>query len=479
MNNSSFLSLNNLKGVGFKATLLAAMVSIAACGGGGSEGYYGGGTSGGSTGGGTTTPTPVATNYHLVLSTNKPTLVVTGDTAVVTVKLVDVNGGGVEGEEVTLSIPDTIKYGATIDGSSKAATDASGNATFNIKLVASDSVDKAGLLANGLKINASFIDDTLKVTTQTTILKVVEALTPSTSTSQYRLTMNTNKPTMVVTGDSAIVTVKAVDTNGGGVAGQSVVLSIPDSITNGVTINGPSTLVTDATGNAAFTILLPAAKPAAADALIAKDVLVRASLTDINGVITKQETLLDVVPTPVAVPVGNITFGNAGLLQKSSDSVYYTESLSANLVDIDGKPIANQTVVMSITLNSVYAGEYLVVPEPKEGEPKRIATNVCELSPTGKPIATTFVSASGSTDGTVTYTTDATGKFDFQVRYLRKYANWQSVGLTAQTSVSGKTVTAELNYPLNLLKEDFDSDAGQPFDESPYGTSLNPVSPCL
>jgi hypothetical protein len=482
MKSSSLLSLNNVKGFGFKATLLATMVSLAACGGGGSEGYYGGNSNGtGGTGGGTTTPipNPVATNYHIVLSTNKPTLVATGDTAVITVKLVDVNGGGVADEEVTLSIPDTVKYGVTIDGASKSTTDASGNATFNIKLVASNIVDKAGLLANGLKINSSYTDDTKKVTAQTTILKVVESLTPSTSTSQYRLTLNTNKPTLVVTGDSAIVTVKAVDTNGGGVAGQNVVLSIPDSLTNGVTINGSSTLVTDATGNASFTVLLPAVRPVDAAALIAKDVLIRASLTDANGVTTKQETLLDVVATPVAVPVGNITFGRSAELQKSDDGAYYTESLSVNLVDIDGKPIINQPVVMKINLSAVAAGQYRIIAEPKDGEPKRVPVNVCRLSTVGKPIATTFVSARGVEDGTVTYTTDNTGKFDFQVRFLRQYAGWQSVTIDSEATVSGKPVIAQLNYSLNSAKPDFDSDAGQPFDRSPYGTSLAPVSPCL
>ncbi len=41
---------------------------------------------------------------------------------------------------------------------------------------------------------------------------------------------------MVVTGDTAVITVKLADVNGGGVSGQSVVLAVEDTINNGVTI---------------------------------------------------------------------------------------------------------------------------------------------------------------------------------------------------------------------------------------------------
>ncbi|WP_410211920.1 hypothetical protein [Aquirhabdus sp.] len=457
----------------FQLTALSTALVVAGCGGGGGGGFYGPSTPPTTTTPTTpTTPAAVATNYHIVLSSNKPTMVATGDTAVVTVKLVDVNGGGVSAQNVTLSIPNTITNGVTINGASSLATDANGNASFTINLPATSNA--AALIASGITLNATFTDETKKTTSQTTVINVVQALTPATSTAQYHLTMSSNKPTLVVTGDNAIVTVKAVDVNGGGVAGQNVMLSIPDTLTNGVTVNGPSTLTTDANGNAAFTVILPAASAANTAALIAKGVTINASLTDVNGVTSKQSTLLNVVATPITQPVANITFGNSALLQTSTDGTYYTESLSASVVGLDGKPIVNQPVVISISLLGFAKGTYVFNPNAKPTATRESGRYTsCPLNPPTPPsfvqIATTFVAPSVSTDGTVTYTTDSTGKFDFQVRFLRRFGTWQTVNISAVATASGATVKADLPYTLSVLKGDFDNAAGQPFDVSPYG----------
>lgn len=456
-------------------TVLSTAIALAGCGGGGGDNsFYGPKTPAT----GVITPVAVATNYHLVLTSNKPTMVSTGDSAVITVKLVDVNGGGVVGQNVTLAISDTITNGVTIAGTSTAVTDATGSAAFTINLPATTNpAAVAALVASGITLNASFTDATGKVSTQKTLINVVQALTSSTSTAQYHLVMSANKPTLIVTGDNAIVTVKAVDTNGGGVSGQTIVLSIPNTLTNGATINGPSTAITDGTGNAAFTVFLPPATASNQATLIAQDLTVNASLTDVNGVTTKQTTLLDIVPTAVAVPVANITFGNSGLLAQNEDGTYYTESLSANVVDIDGKPIKNTPVVMSIKLLGFGKGIWVYngKADPKTRYP--VAQTNCLLNPPTPPafvqIATTFVAPIASTDGTVTYTTDATGKFDFKVRFLRRFGTWQTVDIVASVTTGGATVKGSLPYTLNVLKSDFDSEAGQPFDTSPYGTGTN------
>ncbi len=460
----------------FQLTALSTALVLAGCGGGGGDGFYGSATPPTTTTPTPTTPVAVATNYHIILSSNKPTMIATGDTAVVTVKLVDVNGGGVAAQNVTLSIPNTITSGVTINGASSVVTDTNGNADFTINLPATS--NPAAIIASGITLNASFTDGTKKTTSQTTFINVVQALTPATSTAQYHLTMSSNKPTLVVTGDNAIVTVKAVDVNGGGVAGQNVVLSIPDTLTNGVTVNGPSSLTTDANGNAAFTLILPAASAANTAALIAKGVTINASLTDKNGVTTKQSTLLNVVATPVTQPVANITFGNSALLQKSSDGTYYTESLSANVVGVDGKPIANQPVVMSISLLGFAKGSYAYNSKATPNPTREYVTFTgCPINPANPlpfvQLATTFIAPSTSTDGTVTYTTDSTGKFDFQVRFLRRFGTWQTVDIKAAVTTNNATVFASLPYTLSVLKVDFDGPTGQPFDESPYGVGTN------
>ena len=88
-------------------------------------------------------------------------------------------------------------------------------------------------------------------------------------------------------------------------------------------------------------------------------------------------------------------------------------------------------------------------------------------------LATSLVNRDKVDDSAVneySYTTSATGSFDFKVNYLRRYAGWQAVQIKASTSVSGKVVESTMMYPLNPLKSDIESDVGQPFDSSPYGS---------
>ena len=72
--------------------------------------------------------------------------------------------------------------------------------------------------------------------------------------------------------------------------------------------------------------------------------------------------------------------------------------------------------------------------------------------------------------------TDSSGKFDFRIRYLRQYAGWQELNINAKVTINSvpvQNLESRLNYPLVMLKSDFDSEAGQPFDTSPYGTEAN------
>ncbi len=448
-------------------TALSAAIALAGCGGGG--GFYGSSTSSTT---GTATSAAVATNYHIVLNSSKSTLVITGDTAVITEKLVDVNGGGISGQTVTLSIPDTLTNGVTISGASTATTDANGNATFTINLpaVASSSSEYATLLSKGVVINGSFTDGTGKKVSQSTTLGIVTSAT--TTTPIYHLVMSANKPSMVITGDTAIITVKAVDVNGGAVSGQNITFTIPSTLTSGVTLSGPSVVTTGTDGTATFNVTLPndSSPVSLASALEASGITFNASLTNGDGSLANQSTVINVVPTAVATPVANITFGNSALLQTSTDGTYYTESLSANVVDIDGKPIANLPVTMSINLLSFEKGGYRYVTTPT-----RLYTShtICSTKPfpSFAQIATTFVAPSSGTS--VTYTTDSTGKFDFQVRFLRRYGTWQTVDLIATATVNSTTVTSDIPYNLSVLLSDFNSPAGQPFDTSPYGTGTD------
>lgn len=119
----------------FKATLLASMIALSACGGGGSDGFYGGGSSGNSgtdgntdTGGTTTAAVNIGSlELFDVNGTLTRTVTVAGATA--KVKVTDAAGKGISGALVTFS-------GSGVDfGTSNGAvlTNADGEASISVK----------------------------------------------------------------------------------------------------------------------------------------------------------------------------------------------------------------------------------------------------------------------------------------------------------------------------------------------------------
>ncbi|ATO18662.1 hypothetical protein BS636_02780 [Acinetobacter sp. LoGeW2-3] len=617
-----------------KLSVLTLALVLAGCGGGGSDGYYNNGTGSPSTGGDSTdgetvtNPDAVPTNYHILMSSDKPKLLVTGDTVVVTVKLVDVNGGGVSDQPVTLAIDNTQSNGITIDGSSTVITDSNGNAIFNLSLDPSNILNSRDLIANGVNLSATFKDGTGKITSQARKLEVIESI-PTSEIAQYHLEVTSNKPTLVITGDNATITVKAIDGNGGGVADQDVTLSVINTKNNRVTILGSSVKKTDADGNAQYSITLPRTEGTLADTLIKSGIILNATISSANEKLSEQTLKLNVSKGHVEQPIGNITFGKSSELEKSSDALYYREALSAHVVDINGNPLSNYKVTMNIDLLRAGSGVFttkeklqdlrnqrlipvrnqllqensnlrqqeailtnlqnapiqstaisnlensirttqqsirsarisladantaLALAQNAEDEVRikaaqaSIATiqgrinvlniqleelnddlsraisaennakqqrvnqqqtvvnqfknqvqqtqdrisnveklelpsrlqSYCELSNKSNiQLATGFVDPTGNITPSFTYTTDATGKFNFSVQYLRQYAGWQTVEFRAQTNVSAKNINSSFVYTLGLLKDDFDAETGQPFDSSPYGNNCVQVDPFM
>jgi predicted small lipoprotein YifL len=420
---------------------------------------------------------PVSTTYQVVLSGNKSSLLVTGDTATMTVKLLDLNGGGVVGQNVSLSLPAAaVTAGVTITGPSTVVTDVNGNAVFTVQLAAASGANAISLLANGVTVTASYaaIAGQPATTTQITKLNVVQA----SANSKYHLTMASNKTALLVTGDSATVTVTALDVNGGGVQGQNVVLSLPVSTLNqGAIISGSSTGVTDLFGNAVFTVTIPAANPTNNPqvdtvSLLANGITVNASLTDVTGATTQQVTHINGVNATNPQPIGQITVGQSNKISASSDDVYYNLPMSVNVVGIDGKPVANQSVTMTIAQLEYYKG-FATYVAPGPWAPVHSVT----CTPSGTPfLPISFTGPTiSSTPTTATYVTDSTGKFDFSLRYAKNYAGWLDVAMTATATVSGTTITSLPSFsPLPLLASEVnDVTITPPNQFSPYNPLPN------
>lgn len=115
--------------LGLKVTLLATMISLAACGGGGSEGFFNNGSNG-NTGGGTTTPATVNISNVEIYDVNGAltrTVTVAGATA--KVKVTDASGKGIASALVTFSGTGVVfgtKNGAVL-------TNADGEASISVK----------------------------------------------------------------------------------------------------------------------------------------------------------------------------------------------------------------------------------------------------------------------------------------------------------------------------------------------------------
>lgn len=128
-------SFNPLIKTGLKATLLASMIALSACGGGGSNGYYGGGSSGNSATdgntdtGGTITEAVNVTTLELYDVNSTLTHTVTAAGATAKVKVTDALGKGISGALVTF-----LGEGVTFGTSNGAVlTNGDGEASISVK----------------------------------------------------------------------------------------------------------------------------------------------------------------------------------------------------------------------------------------------------------------------------------------------------------------------------------------------------------
>ncbi|WP_445116632.1 hypothetical protein [Acinetobacter sp. WZC-1] len=533
-----------------KLSAIAISILLVSCGGGGSEGYYraepvqspaGNGSENGSEGSEGTIQD--SGNYYVNASAAKTALLLTGDTAVLNVKLLDADtGGAISGGTVKLQIVNAQALGASFEGTAEQTTDENGYAVYTVRLAQSSN---RALLSDGIQIRIMNAEDQQIGEYKFTVVES-EAEKPL-----YDLFIQSNKNNLSVKGDNAFITVKALDAGAGSLAGQTVSLAVLDYDNNRVTIEGPSTGVTDQYGNAGFNIRLPMTTGSAATALMSQGISLEATITDPNGVKVMKPLKLNVIEGNTVTPVGNITFGNSNELSSNPARTFYSENFSAQVVDIDGKPLKDQKVTMTIDIVSGTRGQFVtgetverlrnadildidirelqplqqrlgglqselvalnsqLAAGADELEKRRIQGQIdaknyeismvnnsiaevesrkslierYEISPRTQVVCGAVAEASNASLATslvdqnnnevaneYTYTTDASGKFDFKVNYLRRYAGWQTVQIRATSTVSGKTIESAMIYVLNATRTDMESVSGQPFDSSPYGSS--------
>ncbi|MFW1852762.1 Ig-like domain-containing protein [Acinetobacter guillouiae] len=442
----------------------------------------------------------VVNDYHLSIDSNRASLSLAGDTALVTVKLLDANQGGIQNQPVNLAIVDS-RNSTTIKGASQIVTNQYGEAVFSIDMKASNSLDLSSIQLIATHTNTQGA--------KAQQISQIGVHTPTALIPQLDLKLKASKDKLHVRGDAVDVSVLVTDINGSSQPGKAVTLTIPNYQKNGAYIRGASTLTSDENGWVKFTVVVDESlRTNGYDAaqFVSDDLIVEALVKDSNATERRQSYLVDVINAEIPVTQGSITVvmnpNHVGVDDQTG--TYYNWSASVQLVDLDGRPVANQNVTMDIRAVEFTRGAWTVVENPVTKEkswaqylPPASLPLSCAVPDNDDPStpyddlnvtitgekdrdglavletlnAVRFIGASESNPYTATYTTDKEGKFDFELRYPKAYASWLKVQVGAKTSLSNYPVHGYRTVMLPTVTNDFDK-----VDWS-YTPSINNKSP--
>lgn len=484
------------KNVGLKLSTIAVAILLASCGGGGSEGYFNNEGSSSSSGNGNTnnggTAGTSTTVSALKIELDKLSMAATNGRLTVTVRALDENKGGVANADITLMIVDPTN---NVSNSSiaKQTTDASGNAVY-VLTTPTTSTSLSDLIKNGFKIVAKTNNGQLS---QEQTVTVTGADTNNGSDTTSIVLFDATKTTLNVRGDQTTVTLTAVDANGATLANQAISLKVKNSALNGVKFT-PNATQTDGNGQITYTLSFTEAQRLSAYSaaqFVLDDLVLEANFGQSTQVYTYK---LDIVSSTVPRPVGAITVAyNPTSIESSTNKVYYYQNVSVQVVDVDGKPIPNQDVVMGVNALTYNKGNFgfFDTDLPPDGKVDKYLRDVITqcVSPTikvnsgGKEIDQLTPVKPGQTVQVVSfinqenvpatdnkYTTDANGRFDLKIQYPKIYAGYLNIQLLADSIVSGKQISGSTSLGLSYLISDVDVANGiAPNLVSPYGTSLN------
>ncbi len=442
----------------------------------------------------------VVNDYHFAIDSNRTSLSLAGDTALVTVKLLDANQGGIENQPVNLAILDT-RNATTIKGASQVITNQYGEAIFTIDMKASNFSDLSSIQLIATHTNAQGA--------KAQQISQIGVHTPTALIPQLDLKLKASKDKLHVRGDAVDVSVLVTDTNGSSQSGKAVTLSIPNYQKNGAYIRGASTLTSDENGWVKFTVVVDESLRANGYDVVDfvnDDLTVEAIVKDSNSTERRQSYLVDVINAEVPATQGSITVvmnpNKVGI--DDPTGVYYNWNASVQLVDLDGRPVANQNVTMDIRAVEFTRGAWTVVEDPVTKDKSwaqylpptslplscsvpdnddlstpyddRNVTITGEKDRNGVDILETlntvrFIGASDANPYTATYTTDKDGKFDFELRYPKAYANWLKVQVGAKAALSNLPIHGYRTVMLPAVSTDFDK------SDWTYTPSINNQSP--
>lgn len=242
---------SNLKKLGVNSTVLATSIALVACGGGGSDGYFNNDDNSSNSGGdnssgneSTDNSAQIAESLNVLELKDAAgnTIANANDNSVVkfSVQVLNSDKGGIANKAVRLSISDSEKIGVT-SANSLVTTSEGGVASFDLN------VPSLATSSGKVQLTATVDGTTIKQVYTLNISK------KSTVTSNYNISIEQGVILDLPKG-SASITARVTDSNGGAKANQTVTLALPEAMIGKFSISSGSTVVTNAQGEAKFTI---------------------------------------------------------------------------------------------------------------------------------------------------------------------------------------------------------------------------------
>ena len=485
-----------------KVSVIASAILLTACGGGGSSGYFE-----------STNPSTNPSDPQQQLSTSqlnslridldKNTLAAMNDSIVVTVKALSINKGGLPSLPVTLKITDPTNL-VLNQGSDTVTTDENGNAQFTLQTLKNTNFSE--LVKNGFTIEASVkgrnISQTQQINVSGADISVVE--------EKNIVVLNATKDTVNVRDDKSTITVKVLNQNGEVLQDQKVSLRVEDAAKSGIYLTNLSP-TTDENGNAKFDLIVNETlrKGMTAEQLIQSGIRLTATVTGTNGQVSTQNYKINVIDATVPVADGTIVIAynpTEVIAYDAAEGNFYAKEAVVTVTDKDGKPLANQSVTMSVTPTYYRFGQYVwaaTIPDDVDSpswlhpaaypvyydrtkytggqndddknyiqltNPSTTCNVGNKTTVNGKSLQVATLVGQENTASTLIYKTDNAGKFNLQLRYPKIYATWVGIEVKATTTTGSKNIEATENIPLNPSTADFSTDGTfGPNLTSPFG----------
>ncbi|MCO8103819.1 hypothetical protein NI401_13065 [Acinetobacter indicus] len=368
--------------------------------------------------------------YNLRLNSNKKIANVKGDNVLIEAQVINLNGAVISGQDVSLKVLDA-KNNFVILTDDKITTNNLGIAQFEIAIPSNlTELQRNFLLENHITVEATVTDVNGSVFTQPYLITVSNS---EGSQVQPNITFGrTNKLAPIGQLDyQEEMSVRVIDSDGNPIKDTAFTINMQ--------------VVKKESGHFALAEEFEA-ELAADKAQLTTDI--SAKNTEISGLNSRKASLE---------------------YKKLNDAENFTSTEQTELDSLSDRIQNANTELSNLTQKKARLDAYKL--------PSRVQYS-CSAQKDDNAIATKLSGDKLTNIGNnYTATTNVDGEFKFNITYFKSYAGWQVVRFNVKPKDANVSYNMSYDYPLGILKTDFDSEDSEPFDMSPYNQN-NLVSPC-